>query len=191
MSREESQRAMADRGRRDPRAATGLRLDRQARTQAPPPTDGPRRLRQMDRRHPHRCARRIRRMGQPVDSRGGRPEPPGQIRSVAVLPLENLSGDPEQQYFADGMTEQLIADLATIGGLRVIARSSVMQYRTAPKSAPDHRAGAAGRRDHRRVRASDGRSGSSRDKTDQRNHGRQSCGPRLSSVTCETSGPAS
>ena len=61
---------------------------------------------------------------------------PSQIRSVAVLPLRNLSSDPEQQYFADGMTEQLIADLATTGGLRVIAPSSVMQYRTAPKSAP-------------------------------------------------------
>ena len=61
---------------------------------------------------------------------------PGQIRSVAVLPLQNLSSDPEQQYFADGMTEQLIADLATTAGLRVIAPSSVMQYRTAPKSAP-------------------------------------------------------
>ena len=60
----------------------------------------------------------------------------GQIRSVAVLPLENLSGDPEQEYFADGMTEQLIADLATIGGLRVISRTSVMQYRKAPKPVP-------------------------------------------------------
>ncbi len=59
-----------------------------------------------------------------------------QIRSVAVLPLQNLSSDPEQQYFADGLTEQLIADLATTGGLRVIAQSSVMPYRTAPKSAP-------------------------------------------------------
>jgi TolB-like protein/Flp pilus assembly protein TadD len=60
----------------------------------------------------------------------------GQIRSVAVLPLDNLSGDPEQEYFADGMTEQLIADLAKIGGLRVISRTSVMQYRKAPKPVP-------------------------------------------------------
>jgi serine/threonine-protein kinase len=44
----------------------------------------------------------------------------GQIRSVAVLPLENLSGDPAQEYFTDGMTDQLIANLAGIGGLRVI-----------------------------------------------------------------------
>ncbi len=43
------------------------------------------------------------------------------IRSVAVLPLENLSGDPEQEYFADGMTDQLTADLSTITTLRVIA----------------------------------------------------------------------
>ena len=60
---------------------------------------------------------------------------PGQIRSVAVLPFENLSGDREQEYFADGMTEQLIADLARIPGLRVISRTSVMQYRNAPKPA--------------------------------------------------------
>jgi len=62
--------------------------------------------------------------------------PHGQIRSVAVLPLANLSGDAEQEYFADGMTEQLIADLATIGALRVISRTSVMQYRKTPKPIP-------------------------------------------------------
>jgi TolB-like protein/Tfp pilus assembly protein PilF len=57
--------------------------------------------------------------------------PDGQIRSMAVLPLENLSGDPEQEFFADGMTEQLIAELAKIKGLRVISRTSVMQYKGA------------------------------------------------------------
>ena len=62
--------------------------------------------------------------------------PSDQIRSVAVLPLENLSGDPEQEYFADGMTEQLIADLATIGRLRVISRASVMHYKQARKPVP-------------------------------------------------------
>ncbi|MFQ5779123.1 MAG: protein kinase, partial [Terriglobia bacterium] len=53
---------------------------------------------------------------------------PGRIQSIAVLPLENLSGDPEQDYFAAGMHEALITDLAKLGGFkRVIARSSVMR----------------------------------------------------------------
>jgi TolB-like protein/DNA-binding winged helix-turn-helix (wHTH) protein/Tfp pilus assembly protein PilF len=60
-------------------------------------------------------------------------EAAGEIRSIAVLPLENLSGDPDQEYFADGITEQLIADLARIGGLRVISRTSIMQYRGSKK----------------------------------------------------------
>jgi TolB-like protein/Flp pilus assembly protein TadD len=51
------------------------------------------------------------------------------IDAIAVLPLENLSGDPAQEYFADGMTEALTADLAQIGALRVIARASMMQYK--------------------------------------------------------------
>lgn len=51
------------------------------------------------------------------------------IRSIAVLPLENLSHDPEQEYFVDGMTDELITDLAKIHALRVISRDSVMQYR--------------------------------------------------------------
>jgi TolB-like protein len=59
-----------------------------------------------------------------------------QIRAVAVLPLEDLSGDPEQEYFADGITEQLIADLATINDFRVISRTSVMYYRNTPKPVP-------------------------------------------------------
>jgi len=64
-----------------------------------------------------------------------RPQLPA-IRSVAVLPLENLSGVPEQEYFADGLTESLITALAKIGGLRVISRTSVMQYKHAQKTLP-------------------------------------------------------
>src|SRR5229473_111075 len=51
------------------------------------------------------------------------------IRSIAVLPLDNYSGDPNQEYFADGMTDELITDLAKISALRVISRSSVTQYK--------------------------------------------------------------
>ena len=59
------------------------------------------------------------------------------IRSIAVLPLENLSGDPAQEYFADGMTEELIGKLAQIGSLRVISRTSVMRYKAGGKSLPE------------------------------------------------------
>jgi TolB-like protein/Tfp pilus assembly protein PilF len=58
------------------------------------------------------------------------------IRSLAVLPLENFSGDPMHDYFADGMTEALITDLAKIKALRVISRTSVMQYKGVRKSLP-------------------------------------------------------
>ena len=51
------------------------------------------------------------------------------IRSIAVLPLDNLSRDPSQEYFADGMTEELITDLAKISALRVISRTSVMKFK--------------------------------------------------------------
>ncbi len=59
------------------------------------------------------------------------------IRSLAVLPLDNLSGDSNQEYFADGMTEALIAELATINALKVISRTSVMQYKTRNQSMPE------------------------------------------------------
>ena len=55
------------------------------------------------------------------------------IRSLAVLPLENLSGDPSQDYFAEGMTDELITDLGQISTLRVISRSSVMTYKSVRK----------------------------------------------------------
>ena len=60
-----------------------------------------------------------------------------EIRSLAVLPITNLSGDPAQDYFADGMTETLIAGLARVGALRVISRTSVMQYKGAHKPLPE------------------------------------------------------
>ena len=58
---------------------------------------------------------------------------PGAIQSLAVLPLENLSGDPAQDYFADGMTDALITALSQIRKLRVISRTSVMQYKRTQK----------------------------------------------------------
>ncbi|HEY6264249.1 MAG TPA: protein kinase [Candidatus Acidoferrum sp.] len=59
--------------------------------------------------------------------------PPAKVGSLAVLPLENLSHDPEQEYFADGMTEALITDIAKIRTLRVISRTSVMRYKGTKK----------------------------------------------------------
>jgi len=59
------------------------------------------------------------------------------VDSIAVLPLENLSRDREEDYFAEGMTEALIAGLAKIGALRVISRTSVMRYRGAREPLPD------------------------------------------------------
>jgi serine/threonine-protein kinase len=58
---------------------------------------------------------------------------PPKVGSLAVLPLENLSHDPEQEYFADGMTEALITDIAKIRTLRVISRTSVMRYKGTKK----------------------------------------------------------
>ena len=59
------------------------------------------------------------------------------IQSLAVLPLENLSGDPAQEYFADGMTDALITDLAQISSLRVISRTSVVRYKGQKKPLPE------------------------------------------------------
>ena len=57
-----------------------------------------------------------------------------QIHSLAVLPLQNLSADPAQEYFSDGMTDALITDLAQIGSLKVISRTSSMQYKQTKQS---------------------------------------------------------
>jgi eukaryotic-like serine/threonine-protein kinase len=62
---------------------------------------------------------------------------PGAIQSVAVLPLENLSGDVSQDYFSDGMTDALITELSHIRKLRVISRTSVMQYKRTQKRLSD------------------------------------------------------
>jgi len=59
------------------------------------------------------------------------------LDSIAVLPLDNLSGDPSEEFFADGMTDQLITDLAGIGSLRVISRTSVMPYKGTKKGLPE------------------------------------------------------
>jgi TolB-like protein/DNA-binding winged helix-turn-helix (wHTH) protein/Tfp pilus assembly protein PilF len=59
------------------------------------------------------------------------------IRSIAVLPFTSLSGDPEQEYFTDGMTDELITELAQLRSLRVISRSSVMRYKGTLKSVQD------------------------------------------------------
>jgi TolB-like protein len=59
------------------------------------------------------------------------------IQSLAVLPLVNLSNDPEQEYFTDGMTDALITDLAKIRTLKIISRTSIMCYKTTDKSLPE------------------------------------------------------
>ena len=64
-------------------------------------------------------------------------EASGEIRSIAVLPLDNLSNDPEQEYFSDGMTEALISKLAQIRSLKVISRTSIMQYKGVHKPLPE------------------------------------------------------
>jgi TolB-like protein/DNA-binding winged helix-turn-helix (wHTH) protein/Flp pilus assembly protein TadD len=59
------------------------------------------------------------------------------IRSIVVLPLQNLSGDPAQEYFADGMTDALITDLSKVSALRVISRTSAMHYKGTKESLPE------------------------------------------------------
>jgi TolB-like protein len=60
---------------------------------------------------------------------------PSAIRSIAVLPLDNYSGDYKQEYFAEGMTDELTATLANISELRVISRGSAMQFKGAQRPA--------------------------------------------------------
>jgi len=79
----------------------------------------------------------LRGIGEPT-RRGVEPEPTRVvIRSLAVLPLENVSRDPAQEYFADGMTEALISELARLKALRVISRTSAMKYKGVQKALPE------------------------------------------------------
>src|SRR5215831_16298894 len=66
---------------------------------------------------------------------GGSPR--SQIQSLAVIPLANLSGDPAQEYFSDGMTDALITDLAQMGSVKVISRTSAMRYKKTDKPLPE------------------------------------------------------
>jgi adenylate cyclase len=63
------------------------------------------------------------------EAAGGAPQPPRSKPSIAVLPFDNMSGDPEQGYFADGITEDIITDLSKVSGLFVIARNSSFAYK--------------------------------------------------------------
>ncbi|HEX6045687.1 MAG TPA: winged helix-turn-helix domain-containing protein, partial [Pyrinomonadaceae bacterium] len=63
-------------------------------------------------------------------------EKPARVSSIMVLPLANLSGDPNQEYFTDGLTDALIGDLAKIGSLHVISRTSSMHFKGTKKSLP-------------------------------------------------------
>jgi len=69
--------------------------------------------------------------------RGSRSSPAQSIHSLVVLPLKNLSGDAGQDYFADGMTEELIGRMAAIPGLRVVSRTSAMQFKDTHLSVPE------------------------------------------------------
>jgi len=74
----------------------------------------------------------------PLFEPGGRSlEASGEIRSIAVLPLDNMSNDPDQEYFSDGMTEALIANIAKIRALKVISRTSIMRYKGSDKTLPE------------------------------------------------------
>ncbi len=71
------------------------------------------------------------------DERQAVPVAAAEIRTVAVLPLANLSGDPAQEYFADGMTDELITEIAKLGDVQVISRGSVMRFKNSTTPVPE------------------------------------------------------
>lgn len=76
-------------------------------------------------------------VGYAVLTRKKTPPPGPAVSSIMVLPLDNLSGDPNEEYFADGVTDALIGDLAKLSGLQVISRTSSMHYKGTKKSLPE------------------------------------------------------
>ncbi len=86
---------------------------------------------------PEKSARQSRATTRAPRARKAEPVGASRIRAIAVLPLDNLSRDPEQEYFADGITEALIGAVARIDGLRVISRTSIMRFKGTQKGVPE------------------------------------------------------
>lgn len=104
-------------------------------------TEGPQRHKPKDSRHPIignyiLAIIAVAAVAVAVWSWRGRASLPAPIRSIAVLPLANLSGDPEQDYFVNGMHEALISELSKIGAVTVISRQSTLQYKDSEKTMP-------------------------------------------------------
>ena len=73
----------------------------------------------------------------PVDERTRAATPAEEKPSIAVLPFNNMSGDPEQEYFSDGITEDIITDLSKVSGLSVVARNTAFTYKGKPVKVPE------------------------------------------------------